>query len=265
MVRGQTVQELETPLLATSMGQPTADNRCEASSGTQMALPGYAPSMSFYHEGPITAALEALPAAADFAVLPVLGQMACSYILLDAPDGLIIIDQHAAHERILFERLMNAATSVPEARQLLTRTMVLEFLPKQAAVLRDCLAGLGEAGFEIEPFGGESFAIHAVPAVLGDCQPALLLRDLVETAMEGEVISRPQLLAALAKAAACRQALKARHKLNREEIGQLLKELDETLVSSTCPHGRPLWWKLTHTEIARFFQRSQAPGTTRPS
>jgi DNA mismatch repair protein MutL len=197
-----------------------------------------------------------------FSTLPLLGQLAHSYILLESPDGLIIIDQHAAHERILFERLNRSLEPGTEPRQRLSQTLVLELLPKEAARLQRWLPGLTDLGFELEAFGGDSFVLHAIPAALHDQQPAQLLRDLVESAQEGEALpSRLSLLANLAKSAACHRAVKARQKLARGEIHQLLKQLDETLTSATCPHGRPLWWKLTHSEIARFFQRSQAPGS----
>jgi DNA mismatch repair protein MutL len=196
-----------------------------------------------------------------FAALPILGQLASSFILLEAPDGLIIIDQHAAHERVLYERLHRASSVSSEGRQKLAHGVVLELLPRQAALLQQWVQPLAELGYEISPFGGDSFALHAVPASLADHHPVELLRDLVESGVgDGGTPSRAALVDALTKNAACRQAVKARQKLMRDEILELLKDLDQSLLSSTCPHGRPLWWKLTHTEIARFFQRSQAPG-----
>ena len=136
-----------------------------------------------------------------------------------------------------------------------------DFRPKQAALLREWIESLAELGYEVAPFGGDSFSVQAVPAVLADHQPVELLRDLVESAQqEDSTPSRRALLDGLAKQAACRQAVKARQKLTREEMLQLLKDLDCTPLSTTCPHGRPLWWKLTHSEIARLFQRSQPPG-----
>jgi DNA mismatch repair protein MutL len=206
---------------------------------------------------PQIAASEAI----SFADLPILGQLATSYILLEAPDGLVIIDQHAAHERVLYERLHHGADHAGIARQRLASSVILEFFPKQAALLRQWLESLAKLGYEVAPFGGNSFSVHAVPAALADHHPVDLLRDLVESAQEeGDTPSQRALLDGLTKQAACRQALKARQKLTREEMLQLLKDLDRTLLSTTCPHGRPLWWKLTHGEIARFFHRSQPPG-----
>ena len=194
-----------------------------------------------------------------FSRLPVLGQIANSYILLEAPDGLIFIDQHAAHERILYERLTAPLDPERVPRQRLVQSMILEFMPREASLLRRWLGGLTEAGFEVEPFGGNSFVVHAIPDALSGLNCVQLLHDLLGTAHEEEHLPTGEMLMLLAKSAACHGALKARQKLNRDEVQHLLEELDRTLTSATCPHGRPLWWKLTHAEIARLFQRSQAP------
>jgi DNA mismatch repair protein MutL len=230
-----------------------------------IALPAGFPEPSVSLSLPWTQPNRDLSEEIAFAALPILGQLASSYILLEAPDGLIIIDQHAAHERILYERLHRASWASVEARQKLAHGVVLELLPRQAALLQQWIEPLAELGYEIAAFGGDSFALHAVPASLAAHHPVELLRDLVDTAVgETGMPTRAGLIDVLAKNAACRQAVKARQKLKREEILELLRDLDQSLRSSTCPHGRPLWWKLTHTEIARFFQRSQAPGKRTP-
>jgi len=260
--RWQTVQEQDAPI---TVGAATGglDGIAPTAVNLETVAPAAGPPDS--PGTPTFPWLQSTHAASEevsFAGLPILGQLASSYILLEAPDGLIIIDQHAAHERILYERLHAAAGASGEARQRLAHSVVLEFLPRQGALLQQWIEPLGELGYEIAPFGGNSFALHAVPASLAAHHPVELLRDLVETAQEDEAMpTRAALSDVLAKSAACRQAVKARQRLVREEILELLKDLDRTLLSSTCPHGRPLWWKLTHAEIARFFQRSQAPGS----
>jgi DNA mismatch repair protein MutL len=199
-----------------------------------------------------------------FARLPILGQIANSYILLQAPDGLIFIDQHAAHERILYERLTAPLDPERAPRQRLVQSMIVEFMPREASVLRRWLSGLTGAGFEMEPFGGNSFVIHAVPDALSGLDCVQLLHDLLGSAHEEENLPTGEMLMLLAKSAACHGALKARQKLNNEEVRQLIEELDRTLTSATCPHGRPLWWKLTHAEIARFFHRFQTSPAKQP-
>lgn len=260
-VQGQNLRERETAILLDLAGT----NEGESCSGTAdwgavpAAISAFPPAAAA--SPPWSQAQIAGSETASFADLPILGQLATSYILLESPDGLIIIDQHAAHERVLYERLQHGVDPAGIARQRLASSAILEFLPKQAALLRQWIEPLAELGYEVAPFGGNSFSVQAVPASLADHHPVELLRDLVESAQEeGGTPSHRAVLDALAKQAACRQAVKARQKLTREEILELLKDLDRTLLSTTCPHGRPLWWKLTHGDIARFFHRSQPPG-----
>jgi DNA mismatch repair protein MutL len=123
-------------------------------------------------------------------------------------------------------------------------------------MLRRWISHLSDMGFGIEAFGGNSFVIHSVPAVLSDYPPEPLIRDLLETAHEEDTAPRLSIMAALAKTAACHSAIRAGQKLRPEEIRHLLETLDRTLIPATCPHGRPLWFKLTNAEIARMFHRT---------
>lgn len=212
------------------------------------------PSSDNLREEPLSA--EASPSGLpSFSKLPVVGQIADSYLLLEAPDGLIIIDQHAAHERIIYDRLTSASRG-REPSQRLTQSIVLDFLPREAAMLRRWIDRLSELGFEMEPFGGESFVIYAVPAALGEYSPDLLIGEMLKASHEDEDAPRLDILAGLAKTAACHSAIRAGQKLRLEEIRSLLASLDATPNPSTCPHGRPLWHKLTREEIGRFFQRN---------
>ncbi|QCQ23141.1 DNA mismatch repair endonuclease MutL [Desulfoglaeba alkanexedens] len=190
-----------------------------------------------------------------FSRLKILGQLADAYILLEAPDGLVLIDQHAAHERIVYERLVDLETGRPPSQRLL-QPEVVEFLPVEAARLRRHLPQLEAMGFEVEPFGGDAFVIQAIPAALSRVAPAALLRSVVETETEERGLEKPDPAAALSKTAACHGAVRAGQPLTPEEIRKLLQDLDRTRVSATCPHGRPLWWKLTLKEIARLFART---------
>jgi DNA mismatch repair protein MutL len=190
-----------------------------------------------------------------FSRLLIIGQLANSYILLESEDGgLVIIDQHAAHERIVYDRLSSSSTK--PAGQRLLRSAVVELLPKEAVVLRRWLDPLRQLGFEMESFGGDSFVIHAVPAALCDYSPEDLIRDLLKTSHEEEAGPRLDLMAGLAKTVACHEAIRAGRKLRTEEMIHLLETLDRLAISATCPHGRPLWYKLTPGEIARFFHRT---------
>lgn len=190
-----------------------------------------------------------------FSRLPILGQLANTYILLEAPDGLLLIDQHAAHERILYDRLSSSSPG-ETGRQRLTRSLVLELPPREAAILQNWLDKLLDAGFEIEPFGPNSFIVQATPVALGDIPAEALLREVLESAEEEQRGPHWDFLAGLAKSAACHSAIRAGQRLQRAEIIHLLEAMDRAAIPMTCPHGRPLWCKLTHAEIARFFNRA---------
>lgn len=189
-----------------------------------------------------------------FSSLKILGQLACTYILLEAQDGLILIDQHAAHERICYERLRRTGPS--PASQRLAPPQVLDLLPVEGDALKRWLPDLEALGFEVEPFGGGSFVIHAMPSVLKPVDPGLLLRRLVEKTPAEDRTPRLELLEHLAHTAACHSSVRAGQRLQTEEIRHLLAELDALELSATCPHGRPLWWKITLDQIQRFFHRS---------
>lgn len=189
-----------------------------------------------------------------FSRLPLIGQLGNAYVLLEAPDGLVLIDQHAAHERILYDRLSSGTESVSSQRLL--RSVVLQLLPREAAKLRRWMDELGRIGFEIESFGGDSFVIAAVPAVLTGCPPDILIREMLDDAHEDDKTPRWNLMANLVKTAACHSAVRAGQKLKPDEIRFLLEDLDKTAMPATCPHGRPLWLKLTHADIARLFHRT---------
>ena len=189
-----------------------------------------------------------------FSSLKILGQLACTYIVLEAPDGLILIDQHAAHERICYERLSLGMGS--KASQRLVRPAVVDLPALEADALKRWIPELQAVGFDIEPFGGGSFVIHAVPSALKGADPAAVIRHVVETTPGEERTPRVELLQNLAHTAACHSSVRAGQRLSLEEMRHLLSELDQLHVSATCPHGRPLWWKITLEQIQRFFHRS---------
>jgi len=189
-----------------------------------------------------------------FSSLPLIGQLANAFILLEAPDGLILIDQHAAHERILFNDLSSKSSA--GAAQLLTRPVIVDLLPKEAVLLDKWRPNLVELGFEIEPFSGCSFAVKTVPGVLSDFRPEDILRDFLKFAEEECPVSESGFLSGLAKVASCHAAVRAGRRLKAEEIKSLLASLDASHTPFTCPHGRPLWFKLSYEQIYRFFKRT---------
>ena len=188
-----------------------------------------------------------------FSSLNLIGQLANLFILLEAPDGLVLVDQHAAHERIVFSSLSKKKTM---AAQLLTRPAVIDLLPKEAVLLETLIPSLKDIGFEIENFGGNSFAVHAVPATLSDFKPEEIVRDYLRYAEEECPANEGEIMLGLAKIASCHGSVRAGQKLKTEEIMYLLEALDAIDLPFTCPHGRPLSYKLTYDQISRFFKRS---------
>ncbi len=216
---------------------------------------GAPPDNRVLPENPEHAPYEVQPDAAQFIYsgLNIIGQLANSFILLEAPGGLVLIDQHAAHERIVFNALSKKRT---KAAQLLTRPSVVDLLPKEAVLLKSVIPTLCELGFEIEPFGGSSFAIHAVPATLSEFKPEEILRDYLRYAEEQCPANEGEILLGLARVASCHGSVRARHRLKTDEIKGLLALLDSADAPLTCPHGRPLSYMLSYEQINRFFKRS---------
>ncbi|MFP3869287.1 MAG: DNA mismatch repair endonuclease MutL [Syntrophobacteria bacterium] len=192
-----------------------------------------------------------------FGELTIIGQLHHTYILCEAPDGLVVIDQHAAHERVLFESLRKEAAAGSLAGQILMVPGTIEFTAEETAWLQDSLTLFSRLGFRLEFFGGRTFMVRAVPAALLRQEPLSLLQDLVAAGCGERIDPAPEAaLESLLCWLACRLAIKAGQRLEREEITALLRQLDGLDYCSTCPHGRPLWWKFTMREVERIFHRT---------
>ena len=185
-----------------------------------------------------------------------LGQFRNTFIIAVDDEGLAIIDQHVAHERILFEQFSERLTSRELESQRLLTPVVLEVSPGEHQTLLTNATALSRFGFEIEDFGGTSLRIGAVPAVLDwtRCEESLraVAADLdgLSPAAGVEVVLRQ-----MAATMACHAAVKANDSLTREKMQYLLDELRRTSHSSVCPHGRPVVLRLTRREIERNFER----------
>ena len=192
-----------------------------------------------------------------FGDLSLIGQLHHSYILCEADDGLILIDQHAAHERVFFEIFRREAIGGELASQILMIPETIEVTGEESAWLKDSLPLFSRLGFALEPFGINTFVLRAVPAAALRQEPQRLLLELVASGCEGaRSLGREALLEKLLQSMACRVAIKAGQKLGKDEMAALLQQLDGLELSSTCPHGRPLWWKLTLGELERMFGRA---------
>jgi len=192
-----------------------------------------------------------------FGELNLIGQFHQAYILCEAKDGLILIDQHAAHERMFFEIFRREATKGELASQILMVPETIEVAAEEASWLEDSLPLFSKLGYGLDGFGTNTFVVRAVPAAALRQEPLKLLLELVAAGCEGVSSPEPEaLLEYLLQSMACRMAVKAGQRLERDEMMALLQQLDGLEHSSTCPHGRPLWWKLTLGELEKMFGRT---------
>jgi DNA mismatch repair protein MutL len=194
-------------------------------------------------------------AAGGVPLLRPVGQVGSAYLVAEGPDGLYLIDQHAAHERVLFDRMMAAHAGGMLGSQRLLEPVVVELTPSQAELLKDQWNVLPELGFDVEEFGARSYRVRAIPAVMGARNPAVALRSLVETLEEDEQPFEKEreakLIARICKAA----AVKAGQVLSLEEQSQLLRDLEASRSPRTCPHGRPTLIHLSVDALERQFGR----------
>jgi len=185
-----------------------------------------------------------------------IGQWAATFILGDSPHGLVVIDQHVAHERILYERLWaeRARDGVPVQPMLTPETLHLS--RASALIARQNLSELARAGFDVEPFGPESFLVRGVPAIWRGRSPISVLRDVLDELAEG----RPAGCLGTGTAdvfamAACKMAVKAGDPLAEAEMKKLVEDLATLDNPFFCPHGRPITILVPTPEIARRFKR----------
>ncbi len=191
-------------------------------------------------------------------VLRVLGQVSQAYIITEGPDGVYMIDQHAAHERILLERMVAEWRARAVSSQLLLEPLPLELSPTEREAIEDHLDALRGLGFELEPFGGDALLVRAVPGVLSGQARAQSLRDLLlelaggddAAARHGETWEEH----ALANVA-CKAAIKAGQTLSPEEQRELIRQLEATDARQSCCHGRPTMVHLSLDALARQFDR----------
>jgi DNA mismatch repair protein MutL len=190
-------------------------------------------------------------------LLRLVGQVASAYLVAEGPDGLYLVDQHAAHERVLFERFM-AQRDGTNPSQTLLQPVTVDFPPAGARLLGEQLPILRHLGFEVEEFGSNTFLVRAIPALLSGSDPSEALRVLVEEFEEDETPLGNEIEAKIIARVCKRAAVKAGHNLSTEEQKALLRDLEACRSPRTCPHGRPTMIHLSVDLLERQFGRKGA-------
>jgi DNA mismatch repair protein MutL len=214
---------------------------------------GGAPPPAPFSPAPAGPAGPGAPAPGYFGALRYIGQHARTYLLCEAPGGaLVVVDQHASHERLLFHRLGVAWRERALAVQPLLVPEIVALPPGPARALEGAAPELAALGLEVEPFGGESFAVKALPAALAGVDLAALLRDLgqqIEQAERGTALDAAvhDLLATMA----CHAAIRANQEIGPEEARALLAGLDAIDFKGRCPHGRPVVFEIPAADLEK--------------
>jgi DNA mismatch repair protein MutL len=184
------------------------------------------------------------------------GQVAATYIVAEAEDGLVIVDQHAAHERLVLERMRRANEGGVAARQAVLIPEVVELDEPDCDRLEAATSELSDLGLDIERFGPTAMLVRATPAALGSPNIKRMLSDLAaELAELGQALSLRDRLDLVAATIACHGSVRAGRILSVAEMNALLREMEVTPRSGQCNHGRPTWVKLGHSEIEKLFGR----------
>ncbi len=217
------------------------------------ATPGFAEDFG------LSARVEApAPVEADHPLGAARAQVHETYIIAQTRDGIVIVDQHAAHERLVYERLKalrRAAAQVPSQPLLVPE--VVDLPDPDAARLLAHAETLAELGLRIEPFGGGAVAVQEVPAILGQVDAGVLLRDIVdELSEEGASTAVEARIDAVLSRMACHGSVRSGRQMRADEMNALLREMEATPHSGQCNHGRPTWVALKLSDIEKLFERS---------
>ncbi|MFC1941644.1 DNA mismatch repair endonuclease MutL [Chloroflexota bacterium] len=185
-------------------------------------------------------------------VLRVLGQILNSYIVAEGPDGLYLIDQHAAHERVRFDKVGQQRSQRAVEVQGLLEPATFEVTPRQNEIMQSCCGDLAEFGFTIESFGDRTYLVRAVPALLEGDSWEGMLRELLDS-LSGEARSRweEKIVASIA----CHSAVRSGQSLSDDEMRELVRQLEQTANPHTCPHGRPTVIHLSSRQLEKEFGR----------
>jgi DNA mismatch repair protein MutL len=187
--------------------------------------------------------------------LRVVGQIGAMYIITEGPEGMYLIDQHAAHERILYEKFMAERSQAMVARQQLLQPLTLHLGSATAGLVAHYLDELRQVGFEIESFGADAFLVRAIPSILTGQDPLRALEEMVLALADRRNLVGEEREARLVKMVCKRAAIKAGQLLSDLEMQELVRQLEECQSPRTCPHGRPTMIQLAASELEKAFGR----------
>jgi DNA mismatch repair protein MutL len=229
-----------------SSGRDTGDTLALSPATVGQAAASAAPAVLGRFEAPIP----------QYASLRIIGQLFAGYIALESDDGLLLVDQHAAHERVTFERLRKELREGGIKTQALLTPATLELNPARAAQAMSALSELQAIGFVIEPFGAATLMVKEAPAVFGTENGLKLLSDMIDGMGDSGFARRSDgAFEDVLKQLACHGSVRAGRSLRHDEIVALLAELDRTEFKTNCPHGRPVHIRFPRGQIERMFRR----------
>ncbi len=196
-----------------------------------------------------------VPSADRLPPLRVIGQVGATYIIAEGPQGLYLLDQHAAHERVLFEQLLAEQERAAVASQALLEPLPVELSPEALGTLEDHLEPLNSLGFQAEPFGGTTLLVRAIPALVAGEHPREVLEDIAAALVAGDAPLSARVEESIARSVCKRAAIKAGQVMAREEMEELIRGLERCTSPRTCPHGRPTMIHLSVEQLAHEFGR----------
>ena len=224
-------------------------------------LPSRPETLSALRAQPLLSSGDAEPRDGALRLRP-LAQLRATYLLVESTEGLLVVNQHRAHERVIYDGLVRVDLETEREQQTLTLPPTIQLSPDESAVLDEHRALFRSLGFLLEPFGAHAYLLRAVPAALAKLDGMQLVRDMVEelTSAPTDARSAPPTRALRAREhmlelMACRSAIKAGELLTPEEMRHLLHDLEQCESPALCPHGQPIIFTISHVELDRRFQR----------
>lgn len=217
----------------------------------QAQAPGFGETPSARFEPQVDETPDDLPLGAARA------QVHENYIIAQTEKGIVIVDQHAAHERLVYEKLKTQMAENGVAAQVLLIPEIVELSENEAAQILDIAEDLSRLGLTIEPFGGGAIAVRETPAILGEVNAAAMIRDIVdELADQGDSASVQVRIEAILSRVACHGSIRSGRRMQAAEMNALLREMEATPLSGQCNHGRPTYVELKLADIERLFGRT---------